>query len=407
MPDFRYLAVSATGELQRGVMAAPDEATVIERLRRQGSMPMRADLAGRESAIGRLLHTDIGRGRRLRRQEVAELTRELATMLAVGQDLDRTLQFMVETAPNERCRGVLIALRDVVRNGGSLAEALAQQPRSFPPLYVGLVRAGEAGGTLAATLDHVATLLERQRNLAATLQSAMIYPLVLLVAGIGSIALLLTEVLPQFVPLFEQSGAALPRPTQILIAIGNFVGDDGAYVMLALLVLLLLSRQALRAPGPRLVADRLVLHLPVAGRIVREVLAARFTRTLGTLLLNGVPLIAALGITRDALGNLAGVAAVDGAILSVKGGAGLSAPLERAGIFPPRAVHLLRLGEETARLGPMALRAAEIHEDHVRHQVQRLVALLGPTITIVMGAAIAGTFASLMLAMLSLNDLAN
>jgi len=313
----------------------------------------------------------------------------------------------VETAPGARYRAVLVALRDAVRNGGSLAEALAQQQRSFPRLYVGLVRAGEAGGTLAGTLDHLATLLERQRTLAATLQSAMVYPLILLVAAIGSIALLLTEVLPQFVPLFEQSGAALPRPTQVLIAIGALVGDDGAYAALALLVLLLVSRQALRVPRLRLAADRLVLHLPVAGGLVREVLAARFTRTLGTLLLNGVPLIAALGITRDALGNLAGVAAVDSAVLSVKGGAGLAPPLERAGIFPPRAIHLLRLGEETARLGPMALRAAEIHEEQARHKVQRLVALLGPTITIVMGAAIAGIFASLMLAMLSLNDLAN
>jgi general secretion pathway protein F len=229
---------------------------------------------------------------------------------------------------------------------------------------------------------------------------------VLLVAAIGSIAMLLTEVLPQFLPLFEESGRALPRPTQFLVAIGDFASNDGAYVMMVLLASLFLLRQALRVPGARLVADRVALKLPVAGGMVREVVAARFTRTLGTLLLNGVPLIAALSITRDALGNLAGEAAVDDAILSVKGGAGLAAPLERAGILPPRAVHLLRLGEETARLGPMALRAAGIHEAHVHHQMQRLVALMGPVITIVMGAAIAGTFASLMLAMLSLNDLA-
>jgi general secretion pathway protein F len=214
-------------------------------------------------------------------------------------------------------------------------------------------------------------------------------------------------VLPQFVPLFEQSGAALPRPTQLLIALGDVVSNDGAYAALALLLLLLLARYALRVPRLRLIVDRMLLRLPVAGGMLREVLAARFTRTLGTLLLNGVPLIAALGITRDALGNLAAVAAVDAAVLSVKGGAGLARPLEQAGIFPVRAIHLLRLGEETARLGPMALRAAEIHEQQVRHKVQRLVALLGPTITIVMGAAIAGIFASLMLAMLSLNDLAN
>ncbi len=407
MPEFRYLAVAPSGELQRGVMEAPDEAAVIERLQRQGSTPMRADPAGREAVLGRLLRADIGGGHRLRRPEVADFTRELATMLSAGQDLDRALQFLVETAPSGRRRTVLVSLRDAVRNGGSLAEALAQQQRSFPKLYVGLVRAGEAGGMLAATLDHLATLLERQRNLAVTLQSSMVYPVLLLVAAIGSITFLLTEVLPQFVPLFEQSGAALPLPTQVLIAIGNAVTADGAYAALAFLMLLLLARQALRRPKLRLVVDRLVLHLPVAGGLMRDVLAARFTRTLGTLLLNGVPLIAALGITRDALGNLAGMEAVDAATLSAKGGAGLASPLERAGIFPARTIHLLRLGEETARLGPMALRAAEIHEEQVRQKVQRLVALLGPAITIVMGAAIAGIFASLMLAMLSLNNLAN
>jgi len=408
MPAFRYLAVAPTGELQRGVMEAPDEATVVERLRRQGSMPMRADPAGSDTLFKRLLNANIGGGgQRLRRQEVADVTRELATMLGAGQDLDRALQFLVETAPNARCRAVLSMLRDAVRNGSSFAEALARQQHSFPRLYVGLVRAGEAGGTLAATLDHLATLLERQRKLAATLQSSMIYPAMLLIAAIGSIAFLLTNVLPQFVPLFEQSGAALPRPTRILIELGDLVSDYGAYAAIGLLLLLLLLRQALRAPRFRLTVDRLVLHVPIAGGLMREVLAARFTRTLGTLLLNGVPLIAALGITRDALGNLAGVAAVDQAVLSAKDGAGLARPLEQAGVFPARAIHLLRVGEETARLGPMALRAAEIHEDQARHKVERLVALLGPTITIVMGAAIAGIFASLMLAMLSLNNLAS
>jgi general secretion pathway protein F len=407
MALFRYLAVGPAGELQRGVMEAVDEAAVIERLQRQGSTPMRADPAVDGGVLTWLLNLDIGSAHRLRRQEVADFTRELATMLSAGQDLDRVLQFLVETAPRVRCRTVLESLRVSVRNGSSLADALAQHPRSFPRLYVGLVRAGEAGGTLAATLDHLATLLERQRNLAATLQSSMVYPALLLVAATGSIAFLLTDVLPQFVPLFEQSGAQLPRPTRMLIALGNLVAHDGAYMALAVLALVLAARQALRRPRFRLATDRLILRLPVSGNLMREVLAARFTRTLGTLLLNGVPLIAALGITRDVLGNLAGVAAVDEAVLSAKGGGGLSRPLERAAIFPPRAVHLLRLGEESARLGPMALRAAEIHEEQVRHKVQRLVALLSPTITIAMGAAIAGIFASLMRAMLSLNNLAS
>jgi general secretion pathway protein F len=228
----------------------------------------------------------------------------------------------------------------------------------------------------------------------------------LLVAATGAIWLLLTQVLPQFVPLFEQNGAALPTPTRILIDVGDAVSNYGLYGILVLLVLGLVARQALLQPSIRVRVDRLILRIPVLGSLTREVLAARFTRTLGTLLINGLPLIAALDVVRDAIGNLAAVGAVETATESAKGGAGLAKPLGQSGIFPVRTVYLLRLGEETAQLGAMALRAADIHEENTRLGVQRLIAMLVPTITIVMGAAVAGIVASLLLAMLSLNDLA-
>ena len=389
--------------MQRGTMEASDEAEVVARLQRGGSIPMRTSPAG--GSLGQLLHVELGR-RGLSRAQVTELTRELSIMLGAGQDLDRALRFLAETARNGRVRAVVEALRGTVRDGGSLAVALGQHPDSFPALYVGLVRAGEAGGTLAPTLERLAGLLERERALASTVTSALIYPGVLLAVAVASIALLLTQVLPQFVPLFEQSGAQLPGATQALITVGELVSNYGLYALLALLALGLLARAALRLPGPRLAWDRLLLRLPVAGGLAREVMAARFTRTLGTLLTNGVPLIGALGIVRDAIGNRAGVGAVERATASAAAGAGLSRPLEDSGLFPPRTVHLLRLGEETAQLGPMALRAAEIHEEATRVGVARLIALLVPGITIVLGVAVGGIVASLLLAMLGLNDLA-
>ena len=403
MPSFRFVALDPAGRTTRGLMDAATEAEVVARLQRQGSIPLRAEPAA--GILRRLLDREVGR-RGMTRQEVANFTRELAVMLSAGQDLDRSLRFLAETAPNRRVLATVDALRQTVRDGGSLAKALGEHGSSFPRLYIGLVRAGEAGGTLAPTLERLATLLERERSLASTVKSAMIYPALLLIAAVGSIILLLTQVLPQFVPLFEQSGAELPGPTRVLLALGDLVSNWGPYAALLLLVLLLVANQALKQPGPRLWADRLLLRLPVFGRLQREILAARFTRTLGTLLINGVPLISALGIVQDAVGNRVGVEAIERAALLAKGGAGLARPLEEAGIFPPRAVHLLRLGEETAQLGPMALRAAEIHEEETRLGVQRLVALLVPTITVVMGAAIAGIVASLLLAMLGLNDLA-
>ena len=403
MQDFRYSAIDAAGQPQRGVMAAESEAAVVAILQRQGSIPIRAEPTG--GTLGTLLNTEFGR-RGLAAQAVTDLTRELAVMLGAGQDLDRALRFLVETAPSKRVLAVLEAVHRRVRGGGSLATALAEQPASFSKLYVGLVRAGEAGGTLAVTLERLATLMERERSLASTVRSALIYPGLLTVAAIGSVALLLTQVLPQFVPLFEQNGAALPRATQIMIDSGRLLSDYGLYALAVIAGFGVLSREALRRPGPALVADRAVLQLPVIGTLTRELIAARFARTLGTLLVNGVPLISALSIVRDAVGNRAAIAAIEQATLGAKGGAGLARPLEAFGIFPARTIHLLRLGEETAQLGPLALRAAEIHEEATRIGVQRLVALLVPAITIVMGALIAGIVSSLLLAMLGLNDLA-
>jgi general secretion pathway protein F len=270
---------------------------------------------------------------------------------------------------------VLNAVRDAVRDGSAFAAALAQHPASFTRLYVGLVRAGEAGGALAATLERLATLLERERALVATVSSALIYPAVLLLAAIGSIGLLLTDVLPQFVPLFEDSGATLPSSTRLLLDAGNLLTDWGPLALVVLAVLVMASLRLFRRPGPRLALDRLRLRLPVIGALAREVLATRLTRTLGTLLLNGMPLITALDVVREALGNAAGVQAVEAATVEVRGGAGLARSLAVSGLFPARTIHLLQLGEETAQLGLMALRAAEIHEEKTRLAVQRLVSL--------------------------------
>jgi general secretion pathway protein F len=406
VPSYRFTAIAPAGEVQEGVMEAPSEAAVIARLQRQGSIPIRAEPATGGSFWSGLLSRDFGRGRTLRAQETADLTRELATMLDAGQDLDRALRFCEETAPNARARGVMNRLREAVRDGAPLSAALAQHPASFSRLYVGMIRAGEAGGQLAATLGHLARLLEQQRSLAATVKSALVYPVLLTVAAIGSIALLLTEVLPQFVPLFEQSGAKLPPATQFLIDTGAFVSNYGLLLLAAVGAGFLGLRLALRRPGVRLPADRFLLRVPFVGGLVREVLAARFTRTLGTLVINGVPLIAALEIVREVVGNLAAAGAVERAIRSARGGGGLARALEETRVFPSRTMHLIRLGEENAQLGPVALRAAEIHEEKTRLGVQRLVSLLVPAITIVMGAAVAGIVASLVLAMLALNDLA-
>jgi general secretion pathway protein F len=406
MPSFRWSAVNAGGDVVDGVMEAPDRTAVVERLQRQGQIVLRADPAEGRRGWADLLQIELGRGRGLDKTGLSEVTRELAIMLAAGQDLDRALRFVVENTRNARARTILGTVRDKVRSGSSLAAALAAEPRSFSRLYVGLVRAGEAGGTLPATLDRLATLLERERSLSANLRSAMIYPALLIFAAIGSIMLLLDYVLPQFAPIFEQAGAQLPAATRALMTLGAMAGAGTPWLLLIFLAGGLVIRQLLARPGYRLRVDRWLLRLPIVGGLLRETLAARLTRTLGSLLQNGVPLIPALGIAKDALGNLAAAAAVEAAALGAKGGAGLARPLAAAGLFPARTIHLLQLGEEAAQLSSMALKAADIHDEQARLMMQRLVALAVPLITIAMGLAVAGIVSALLTAMLSLNDLA-
>ena len=401
MTLFRYRVLS-DGTLARGEIEAASPQEAVLQLQKRGAMvlgltPARAD-AGLLS-LG-------GGATALRRSELAEMMRELTSLLGAGQDLDAALRLAAEEAPNRRVAGVMRRVHDAVRSGSALATAMLREPKSFPRLCVGLVRAGEAGGDLAGTLARLADLLERQRGLAANLQAAMIYPAVLLVAAGGSIVLLLTQVLPQFVPLFAENGVALPASTAFLLGLGQAVADYGLYALITLVAGAIVINRALLRPGVRLAADRLFLRLPIIGSLAREVVAARFARTLGMLLINGVPLLAALSVTEEVLGNLAARRAVQAATETAKTGHGMARALTAAGIFPPRLLHLLRLGEETAQLGPLALRGADMLEERTRLGLQRLVALLVPAITILMGAAVAGIISSLLLAMLSLNDIA-
>jgi general secretion pathway protein F len=406
VPKFRYMAVDAAGKRLNGITEAVSATAVSDRLHRQSCLLLRTDEVGKNGRLAEFLNADFALRRGLPKAAIAHVTRELSVMLEAGQDIDHALRFLVETSENGRAKRILQDLRDSVRGGKSLAASLAEHPQMFSRLYVSLVRAGEAGGKLAESLSHLADLLEREARLAATIQSALVYPALLVAASVGTIVLLLTYVLPQFTPIFAQAGAQLPTPTRVLIGIGDLVRKYGSMILIALLVLSLVAARALREPSPRMAAERALLYIPIVGPLIRRVQAARVMRTLGTLLRNGVGLVPALVIARDVLGNLMAAKLVDRATSDVKAGARLAAALAAGGFFPVQTIHLVRLGEETGKLADMALRAAEIHEEQVHHTISRLVALLVPVITVVMGLVVAGIVGSLLVAMLSLNDLA-
>ena len=287
MRQWRTIALDRDGRTLHARITAPDEAAVARQLRRGGAVPLEIK-PDRQALFGFAV------GDVLSQAEMSLVLRELATMLGAGQDLDHALQFLQQTAPRKRVRRVMAQVHDEIRNGASLAAAMAMHPRSFSRLVIGMVRGGEAGGALAATLERLATLTEAQQALATTIQSALIYPILLVVAAIGAITLLLVQVVPQFVPLFEQNGTALPASTRFLIDTGDAVGRLWPWALLGLLGVLLAFRLALRRPRMRLLVDHLLLRLPVIGALQREIIAARLCRSLGTLLQNGVSLVPTL-----------------------------------------------------------------------------------------------------------------
>jgi general secretion pathway protein F len=411
MGRFRYRAVAASGELIHGEMAAASQATVIERLRGEGHLPLAADEiatgAGRRRrpSLAQWLRQPILGSARVTRREVAILTRELATLLEAGLTLDQSLKLLIELAEGEALEGLLADLLERIQGGSSLADALAQHAKLFPRVYVSMVRAGETGGALREVLSRLARYLDEAEALREQVKSALIYPVLLLILAAVSIVILLTVVLPQFTPLFENAGAKLPWLTRAVMLVGDGVQRWWWLMLAGGLGATWLARRQLRQPARRAQVDRWLLRLPLVGELLAKIDTARFARALGTLLANGVPPLTALAIVQDALTNATLRRALADAAAVMKDGGGLAAPLGRAAVFPKLAVHLLGVGEESGQLDPMLLKIAEVFDRDVRSTIERLMALLVPALTIVLGAIVAVIITSVMMAILSAYDL--
>lgn len=404
MPLFQYRAVAASGEVVEGGIEAPDRADALERLRSEGHLPLRLEQpaagAGMGGARGFL------RARRANQKDMVLLTREFATLLKAAVPLDRALGIVARVARSEVIRKTVLRVLEAVRGGASFADALRSEGDFFPRYYAPMVRAGEASGDLAGVLTRIAELMERSDALRENVRSALFYPALLLFMAGVSVVVLLTVVIPQLKPLFEEAGQALPLPTRILIAAGDAVQNYGWIMVAGIAVAVLLVRRQLQLPDWRRVYDRAVLRVPLLGSLVQRLETARFSRALAVLLGNGVPLLSALGIVSEILGNKAMADAVHDVAAHVREGRGLAEPLALTALFPDLAVQLVRVGEEVGQLEEMLTRVAEIFDDEVKRAVDRLLALLAPALTIGMGTLIALIIGSVLTAILGVNDLA-
>ena len=401
MTSYYFKAVSSDGKLRTGTVHADTEKFVAQELRRQGLTPVYVGVEQNKS-----LELKLPAFTRGKRRDVLFFTQELSTLLNAGVPLDRALSITSELTERPNFRFIVLDILRVLKGGKSLAESLSTHPEYFSDLFVNMVRAGEASGSLASVFDRLAEFERTRDDLRSYIVSSMVYPCLLALVGIGSIAVLMNFVVPRFAAVFEQSRIVMPLPTKILLETSRMVQAYGIWVLAAVFGLIIAWQLYIRTPAGRLWWDKFTLRIPLLGDALRKAETARFARAMGTLVANSVPLVQSIGIAGAILNNKKISGSLEQVAQGVKRGEGIAGPLKRTGQFPPLAGHLLSVGEETGRLDAMFNRMADIYETDTRAAIKRFTSLFEPLIILVMGLIVGVLILSMLLAITSINDVA-
>jgi len=402
---FEYKGITAGGKATSGIVDAENLRIARQKLRADGIFPTAVTQEREQTGI---LTRDVSPRTLLQhvgKQELAVMTRQLATLLKAGLPLVSCLNAMADQVENPRLTKILTQVRERVNEGSSLAASLQEFPKVFSDLYINMVSAGEASGALELVLLRLAEYTERQVRIRNRIQGAMIYPAVMTLVSLGVLALLLTFVVPKFVSIFEELQQTLPLPTQILIGLSSFFRDYWYLILVLLAVCGFLLARYRRTPGGRRLFDRLALRIPVFGRLVRLGIVIRFARTLSTLLGSGVPLLKSMDILSRIVNNTVYETAIESAREAVVEGASLSHPLRQSGIFPPILIHMITSGEQSGQLEEMLSKVADFYEEEVETLTSTLTSLLEPALILGMAVVVAFVVISILLPLLEMNQI--
>ena len=416
MPDFVWRAATASGQITEGRITSASAALALKQLRSQGLAPISledqvlggalVDSVAAQSDKGfALVKAKVDKGP-VKAADVLALSSELAIMLRAGLALDSALRVLIEMSYKPSLSSLLQQMLDDVKSGTALSKALAKHPHLFGDFYVNMIRSGEVSGQMSSVLDRLVEHMEGQRALRESVVSATIYPAILLVVAILSLVGMLGFVVPQFEKLFMDMGDALPWPTKIVMEMGHLFTRYGVVLAALAFVAGYLGLRWLRSSGGRLWWQGRVLRLPMIGSLALKYQLTLYARSLGTLLGNGVPLLTALAIATDTVGNTVLQKSLARVTPLVKEGGKVVHAISATGIFEPLAINLIRVGEETGRIGPMMIELANILNREVEVGIKRLLTLLEPLLILVLGFLIAGIIISILLGILSINDLA-
>ncbi|MBI4474837.1 MAG: type II secretion system F family protein [Acidobacteria bacterium] len=399
MAHFSYKAVSPEGRLTHGSVDASDTRAVTQRIQDMGLIPISIGETIIKSERGRIYF------QRITRKDVLFFTEELATLVKASLPLDRSLSIAAELASKPALRTVIQDVLKQIKGGKSLAEALSAHPKQFSRLYVNMIRAGEAGGVLDTILARLAEFQRDADDLRGHLASALIYPALLTIVGLGSIAILMFFVIPRFAAIFEDLGAPIPFSTEILLTVSDWTLRYWPIGAPAIAIVVFLVRYWLQAPGGRRQYDAWRLRTPLLGATLLKIEVGRFARTFGTLLASAVPLIGAVRIVQEITTNQIVSEAISKIADGAKRGLGVARPMRDAGVFPPLAIYLVEVGEETGRLDIMLLQLADIYDKDVRTAVKSLTSVFEPAIILVMGVIVGTVVLSMLMAIFSINEI--
>jgi general secretion pathway protein F len=399
--SFHFRAITSDGKARTGTLVGESDKEVARELRKQGLTPVYVGLEQKKGFEFEL--PDLGGGRK---KEVLFFTTELTTLLNSGIPVDRALQISTELAEKPAFRMVILDVLRVLKGGRSLADSLATHPKYFSDLYVNMVRAGEASGSLGVIFERLSEFEKTRDELRGYIISSMVYPALLSLVGAGSVFVLMNFVVPKFAQVFEQGNIPMPLPTRMMIETSKYTQAYAPFVLGLLAVAIVAFQAYIRQPEGRLWWDGFRLRIPLLGDALRKAETARFARAMGTLIANSVPLVQSLSISGAIMNNKRISNSLNAVAMGVKRGEGIAAPLKRTGEFPPLAAHLLSVGEETGKLDQMFLRMADVYEADTRAAIRRFTSLFEPIIILVMGLIIGALVISLLLAISSINEVA-
>jgi general secretion pathway protein F len=414
MPMYAFKGVGASGKAVSGVRDAESPKVLRQVLRKDGVLVMSFELsrggklAKEANARRGGLSRDVDLGGLIggvRKVEIAAFTRQMATLIKAGIPLADALGALVEQLTNVRFKAPVSEVRAAVNEGSSLADALARHPKLFDELFVSMVRAGEVAGNLDEVLSRLADFLEGSQKLKSKVQSAMIYPLVMVVVGAIIMAVLMIKVIPNITEMFKQQGKTLPINTRMLIASSDLIRGWWWAILFAIIAGIVMFLQWTKGKDGRMVWDRFALRLPVVGELVRTINVSRFARTLGTMLHSGVPMLRALDTAKQIVGNVLIQQAIEDAKRAVTEGESLAATLKKSGQFPATMIHMVAVGEKAGQLEQMLERVADTYESEVDTKLSRLTALLEPVMLVVMGGAVAFIVFSILQPIMDLGQL--